>query len=182
MPTSSDNVPQKAGLRERLIHEMEQYVLIAAFLFFFFGSFTTYRRLVLAEYQVGFVEYGWALIKALVLAKVILIGELLHLGERFRDRPLIVATFWKTLIFGLLIAAFAILERVVGALVHHTSIAEELHLTRQEGYELLARTNLEVVALIPLFAFRELARVMGEGKLWDLFLRGPRASASLERT
>ena len=75
-------------------------MLVATFLFFFFGSFTTYRRLVLAEYQIGYFEYGWALLKALVLAKVILIGEILHLGERFHDRPLLVSTLWKTLMFG----------------------------------------------------------------------------------
>jgi hypothetical protein len=31
---------------------------------------------------------------------VILIGEILHLGERFHDRPLLVSTLWKTLMFG----------------------------------------------------------------------------------
>jgi len=172
----ADSAQQKSSLKERFVHELEQYLLVSLFLFFFFGSFTLYRRLVLAEYEIGYLDYGWALIKALVLGKVILIGEILHVGERFQDRPLLISTLWKTFTFGLLILAFAILERVVGALVHHRPIAEEFHLTGQQGYELLARTNLEVVALIPLFAFRELARVLGEGKLQTLFLRGPRAA------
>ena len=174
---SSSDVKQKAGLRERFVHELEQYVLVSLFLFFFFGSFTLYRRLVLAEYEIGYLDYGWALIKALVLGKVILIGEILHVGERFQNRPLLLSTLWKTLMFGLLILAFGVLERVVGALLHHRPIAEEFQLTGSQGYELLARTNLEIVALIPLFAFRELGRVLGEGKLQALFLRGPRAAA-----
>jgi len=178
---SPENTQQKVGLRERFVHELEQYLLVTLFLFFFFGSFTTYRRLVLAEYQIGYFEYGWALLKALVLGKVILIGEILHLGERFRDRPLLVSTLWKTVIFGLLILAFALLEHTVGALVHHRPIAEEFQLTTHQGYELLARTNLEVVALIPLFAFRELGRVLGEGKLLALFLRGPGASTPVHQ-
>jgi hypothetical protein len=174
---SSESVQQKAGFRERFVHELEQYLLVTIFLFFFFGSFTTYRRLVLAEYEIGYLDYGWALLKALVLGKVILIGEILHVGERFRDRPLLLSTLWKTMAFGLLILAFAVLERVVGAALHHRPIAEEFQLTGRQGYELLARTNLEVVALIPLFAFRELGRVLGEGKLRELFLSGPGASA-----
>jgi len=168
---------KKAGLRERFIHELEQYLIVSFFLLFFFASFTLYRRLVLAEYEIDYLDYGWAVIKALVLGKVILIGELLHLGERFQDRPLLVSTLWKTFMFGLLILAFAVLERVVGSLIHHRPIAEEFQLTGNKGYELLARTNLQVVALIPLFAFREIGRVLGEGKLLALFLRGPRAAA-----
>jgi len=56
---SSQSPSKKPELRQRLVHELEKYLLVAAFLFFFFGSFTTYRRLVLAEYQIGYFEYGW---------------------------------------------------------------------------------------------------------------------------
>ena len=178
---SSNSTKKDATLRERFIHEMKQYFLVTIFLFFFFGSFTTYRRLVLAEYHIGYFEYGWALLKALVLAKVILLGEILHLGEGSRDRPLLVTTLWKTLIYGLLIAAFAVVEHLVGAVIHHRPVGDEFQLTGRHGYELLARIQLEVVGLIPLFAFRELARVLGEGKLQELFFRGPGASARVER-
>jgi hypothetical protein len=168
----------KAGLRERFIHEMKRYLAVVLFLFFFFAGFTTYRRLILASYEIDYVEYGWALIKALVLGKVILIGQLLHLGERFHDRPLILSTLWKTLIFGLLIAAFAVLERVVGSFIHHRPLADEFSFSGPDGYELLARIPLQVVALIPLFAFMELGRVIGEGRLEALFLHGPTSQPS----
>jgi hypothetical protein len=177
-----ESAQPKAGFRERFVHELEQYFLVTLFLFFFFGSFTLYRQLVLAEYAIGYLDYGWALIKALVLGKVILIGELLHVGERFSDRPLLITTLWKTLSFGLLIVAFGLLEHVVGAWLHHRPLAEEFQLTGHQGYELLARTNLQVVALIPLFAFRELGRVLGEGKLLALFLHGPAALAGSSAT
>ena len=172
---TSETVQPKAGLRERFIHEMKQYLVMVIFLFFFFGAFTAYRRLILASYEIDYVDYGWALIKAIVLGKVILIGELLHVGERFEGRPLIVSTLWKTLVFGLLIVAFAVLERLVGAWIHHRPLSEEFSFTGPEGYELLARIPLQIVALVPLFAFRELGRVLGEERLEALFLRGPAA-------
>ena len=172
---TSETVQPKAGLRERFIHEMKQYLVMVIFLFFFFGAFTAYRRLILASYEIDYVDYGWALIKAIVLGKVILIGELLHVGERFEQRPLIVSTFWKTLMFGLLIVAFAVLERLVGAWIHHRPLSEEFNFTGPDGYELLARIPLQIVALVPLFAFRELGRVLGEERLEALFLRGPAA-------
>jgi len=170
---SPETAEAKPGLRERFMREMRRYLVMAAFLSVFFGAFTTYRRLVLAEYQIGYFEYGWAIFKALILAKVILIGELLHVGERFEDRPLAISTFWKTLSFGLLIVAFAVVERVVAALIHHRPLGEEFQLAGPQGYEMLARIPLEVIALVPLFAFRELARVLGEERLEQLFLHGP---------
>jgi len=38
-------------------------------------------------------------------------------------------------------------------------------------HELLAGCLVIFVAFIPFFAFRELGRVLGEGKIWDLFFR-----------
>src|SRR5262249_16140621 len=126
---ASETVQPKAGLRERFVHEMKRYLVMVIFLFFFFGAFTAYRRLILPSSQIDYGASGWARIKALVRGKVILIGELLHVGDRFEQRPLLVSTFWKTLMFGLLIIAFAVLERLVGSWIHHRPLSEEFNFT-----------------------------------------------------
>lgn len=174
---SSENAGRGQDLKGRVKHELVQYVSVAVFLFFFFGSLTTYRRLVLAEYHIGYFAYGWALVKALILAKVILIGEIFHLGKRFERRRMIWSILGKTLVFGLFIAAFAVCEHLISALIHRETFQDEFRLTREQGDELLARVQLEVVALLPLFAFKEMARVLGEGKITEmLFHRGPEAA------
>ena len=171
---------KRAHLRQRLVEEMERYIVTVLFLSAFFVSFTTYRRLVLAEYHIGTFEYGWAVIKALILAKVILIGEALHVGEKaVRDRPLLLTIFWKTLAFGVFIALFVVIEHSVAAAIHHRPLAAEFQFGGAQGDELLARLQLEIVALVPFFAFRELGRVLGEKELNALFLHGPRAAARL---
>ena len=170
---------QKAALRRRLAHEFER-PRRHSLLLFFFGSIITYRRLVLAAHDISFSDYGWALLKALVLGKVILIGEFLGLGERFRDRPLLLSIFWKTLAFALFIVAFGVLEHVVSALIHHRPLASEFEFSGSEGYELLARIQLQVVGLVPLVALLELARVLGEGKLRALLFRGPDAASAVD--
>jgi hypothetical protein len=167
----SSDPASKVGVKQRLEREMKEYLVIAAYLAAFFVSFTTYRKLVLAEYHVGYFAYGWALMEAMILAKVILIGQFLHLGDRFRDSPLIVSTLWKSLVFGLLVAVFVVLEHVASALLHHRPVAIEFQLTGGQGYEMLARVQLMLVAFVPFFAFREISAVLGEGKLIDLFFR-----------
>jgi hypothetical protein len=100
--------PRKEVLKQKIVHETREYLFNAAFLACFFVSLTTYRKLVLAEYQIGYFEYGWALLQALILSKVILIGEALHIGERFQGRPLIVSTLWKSLVFALFAAVLVL--------------------------------------------------------------------------
>jgi hypothetical protein len=162
-------------LRKRVKHELESYLATAAFLTIFFAAFTTYRSLVLAEYHIGYLDYGWAVVQALILAKVILIGQAMHLGDWLHDRPLIVPVVGKTIIFGLLVGVFSIAEHGVKALLHHRSILQELSLTGPAGYEKLARVVLMTIAFLPFFAFWELGRVLGEGKLLEIFFRKPAA-------
>lgn len=165
------DAPKKPGLKQRIRREMQEYLIIAAYLAAFLLSLTTYRRLILAEYHVSYFNYGWAIMESMILAKVILIGQALHVGERFGDRPLIVATLWKTFVFSLLVAAFVVAEHTVSALLHHRPVAEEFQFTGGQGYEILARIQLMLVAFIPFFAFRQISRVLGEGKLLELFFR-----------
>ena len=102
----------------------------------------------------------------------ILIGQALHLGDRFRDRPLIVSTLWKSIVFGLLVAVFVVLEHVVTALLHHRPVASEFQFAGGQGYEMLARVQLMLVAFVPFFAFREISAFLGKGKLIELFFQG----------
>ena len=63
---------------------MVEYYLNFVYLAFFLVAFTWYRRLTLAEYDIQFLEYWVPLIEAAVLAKVIMVGDLLGLGQRTR--------------------------------------------------------------------------------------------------
>jgi hypothetical protein len=166
--------PEKTKhIKEVVVHETWELLGIAAFLAAFFVSLTTYRRLLMEEYHIAYYEYGYAIVESLVLAKVILLGEAFHLGEHYRDASLIVSTLWKTLVFGILVVLFSILEHFVGAVIDGKSLASvAAQLTGGPHlYELLARAQVTLVALVPLFAFREVGRVMGPGKLSRLFFK-----------
>ena len=79
----------------------------------FFGAFANYRRLLLAHYGISYEDYGIAVIKALVLAKVVLVAETLRLGRGYEEKPLIVPTLYKTFLFTVCVAVFDIAEGLV---------------------------------------------------------------------
>jgi hypothetical protein len=135
--------------------------------------------LVLAEYQISYLHYGVSVIQAMVLAKVIVVGRALRLGRRLKDHPLIVPTIYKAIVFSIFVALFGVVEHTIIGSLHGKGIAggfEELASTGKD--ELLARCMVMFVAFIPFFAFEELERVLGEGKLGNLFFRRRSASES----
>ena len=72
----SDKNSKAADLKQKAVHEFKQFVAISLYLAFFFCAVTTYRMLLLNDFRDSYFNYLAGLIKALVIAKVILIGEI----------------------------------------------------------------------------------------------------------
>jgi hypothetical protein len=176
---TNETSKEKTGWKHKIISELVEYWIIVAYLVCFFGVFTWYRRLVLAEYQITYVRYGASLLEALVLAKVILIGDVLRLGRRFEDKPLIVPTLYKTVVFTLWVGVFSVLEHTIeGLLRGHGWAAGVGELISKGKYTLLGRCLITFFTFIPFFAFRELERVKGRDQIITPFFRGRAATTS----
>lgn len=163
----------------RAIEEFKLYWICAAYLFVALGSFILYRRLILAEVGVPFLNYGFAAIESLIIAKVVLIGRALKVGTRFENKPLAISVAYKSVMFGLVVFVFGVVEHVATGLLHRLSWSEIVtHLESIGLLELLARMLMMTIAFIPMFAFWELARVIGEAELKALFFGPPRDASS----
>ncbi len=107
---------KKKGLKQTILHELIHYWLIVLYMAIFFGAFANYRRLLLAHYGISYEDYGIAVIRALVLGKVVLVAETLRLGRGYEEKPLIVPTLHKTFLFTVCVAVFDIAEGLVRGL------------------------------------------------------------------
>jgi hypothetical protein len=159
-------------LKQKLTNEITEYLIIFVYLAAHFSAFTWYQSLILAEYQITSFHFWAGIVEALILAKVIMVGNALHLGERLEDRPLIFIILYKAFVFVIFTAAFLVLEDTISGLLHGKGWEEGLHKIFGEGRdELLARSLVTFVSFIPFFAFQELSRMMGEGNIWSMFFR-----------
>jgi hypothetical protein len=172
---------KKSSLKDKLVHEMIAYWINVLYLTTFFSVFTSYRRLILAHYYISYTSWGISLIKALVLAKVIMIGDLFHFGRNLENKPLIFPTLFKTFMFTLWVVLFAVVESAIRGFLHGKGLNGALdHLLSDGTHEFFAKCLVVFFAFIPYFAFKELGRVLGKGKIWQLFFRkGPRTEADL---
>jgi hypothetical protein len=160
---------RKAVFEQKAIHEGEELFGIFLYLAFFFCAVVTYSKILLHEYDISYFSYGTALINALVVAKVILIGEYARLGHKREAKPLFQVAIYKAFLFSLLVLVFHIIEDVIKLLVHREKIVGALHDIQIDT--LLSRSLVVFCTFIPLFAFRELQRVLGEENFRSLFFK-----------
>jgi len=159
-------------LKKKIVSETKRYIIYTVILTLFFSAFTTYRRLILEQYGISLAHYGFNLFQSMVLAKVIILGQMFKLGERYSGRPLIIPTLYKTIVFSLFVVAF--------------SVAEHFLLGYFEGksteilYQSLMDKRLPEIfaAILPMsffflffFAFLEIEGALSDKTLLDLFFK-----------
>jgi hypothetical protein len=163
---------KKKSLKEKIFHEMVEYWINVCYLMLVFAAFTQYRRFILASHDITYTNYGFAVIEALILAKVIMIGDVVRLGRSLGQKPLIYPTLYKTAVFVVFVGIFTVLEHVIKGLWNGKELTELFGNFLGKGpNELLANSLVVFVAFIPYFGVKELGRVLGQDKILDLFFR-----------
>ena len=158
--------------KDKLRHEFVEYWVNVLYLALVFAAFTQYRRFILAAHDITYTNYGFAVIEALVLGKVFMIGDVLGLGRGLEKGPLIYPTLYKTVVFSCFVAIFKVIEHIIKDLWQGEGVIGNLLVFSQDGnHELFAYCMMVFAALIPFFAFRELGRVFKGSNILALFFR-----------
>jgi hypothetical protein len=166
-------VHDKATLQQRVIHEFKEFAILTIYLYITLGAIILMKTAILHSHGVDFVPWGVAIVKAAVLAKFMLIGHALKIGERFTNRPLIWPTMHKAFAFLLLLIIMTTIEEAVVGLIHHQSITASLaDLFGRRLEETGAGCLIMLLVLIPYFAFLVLSEALGEGRLARMFFGG----------
>lgn len=166
------------ALKQKAYHELKEYLVIVIYLWVVFGLLLLYKSMILNEEHISYLTHGIALINALVLGKFVLVARALHLGDTGDDAPLIYQTVLKSALFSIVLAGCKILEDAAVGLFHGKSFSESIaDLGGGTLKGILTLTVLMFVMFIPFFGFDELRRVLGEGKLTQLFFRSRDVSA-----
>jgi hypothetical protein len=163
----------KKNWKEKILKEFIEYWINVAYLALFFGIFISYKRLVLAEYNIVYTEYGFGLINALILGKVVSIGTVIRLGKPSANRPLIWSTLNRSILFTIWLAFFNAIELMIrGAIKTHAFQGAVDALSHIGSYEYFGGLLIVFASFIPFFAVKELSSVLGSRVVIDLFLKG----------
>jgi fumarate reductase subunit C len=179
--TSGEGAPheRKRDLKQRVFDEIINLLAIVSYLFVTFGVFALHESVVSAKNHIDYHFYGFAIINALILGKVMLVAEDLHFADWFKDRPLVYPILCKAVAFSMLFLVFDVVEEVLVGVFKGKTIGESIpSIGGGTPSGVFFVGVILAVALIPFFAFREISRVIGERELHSLmFTGGPKAAA-----
>jgi hypothetical protein len=172
MADQSPSVPRRQKLKETASREFKRLLVIFLYLWVVFGLLSIHKSLVLSQHHLDTEEHTFAIINAFIFAKVLLVGEQLHLGSRFAKKPLIYPILYKCLVFTVLLMSFHVVESVAVGVWHGHTIAESLPpFLGWNPKGVLAVSVLCYVLLLPFFGFREIAHVVGRAEMWALLFK-----------
>jgi len=159
-------------LKQKGVVEAKKLLWIFAYLWVLLGLFALHKSIVLGE--PSFYHQGFAIINALVLAKIIFFAEEFHVAEELKDRPLIYPIAYRSAVFALILIAFHLLEEVLAGLWKGKSVMDSVG--ANAFFEMLVLAVIMFVVLMPFFALKEVARDVGGDKLFEhFFLRRSRS-------
>src|ERR1700730_12838247 len=148
-------------LKSGAIDETRKLFGIFIYLWVLLSLFSLHKALILNEESLIYNQ-GFALINALALAKVVLVGEFFHIGDNLKNRPLIYPIMFKSAVFAVILICFHIIEETLIGVLHGKTLSQSIpDIGGGTLQGILMVGIIMFVVLMPFFAFRELDRVIG---------------------
>ena len=170
---SGAGTAKKESLEARALIELKRYAIITLYLWVLFVLFAVYKRMLLQENGISLWNQSFAIVNALIFGKVVLIAQALSLGENLKERALVWIVLGKSLLFTVVLILFHIAEEAIRAwfkdLPLSTAVAD---FGGGTWLGLATYAAIFFVALIPFFAYRTVAEVIGADALWNLLFTG----------
>jgi hypothetical protein len=169
--------PRAHKAKEVALHELKRFLIMFLYLWVLIGLFVVNESVTLREHGIPFRTHGFALINALILAKVMLIAEDLKLGERLRTRPLIYPILTEALLLAVLFICFHVIEKMIIGLIGGEDLVHSVPAIGGGGLLGVVCVGLILfVSLIPFFGFRRVSREIGPERMREILFghHGPR--------
>ena len=153
-------------------------LLVSAYLYVCFGAIELFKTAVLREAGIDVLPLGFAAAKALILGKLLLLGEAAGVGTRVPARTLAQRIALRVVLLFAVLIVLVIVEEVLAGWIHGHPAAETLGAYGDRLPEVLASAFLLLLILVPLVTVVELGRVLGYESLLRA-LRAPSDSVSV---
>jgi hypothetical protein len=168
------NASTRMSFGEWLADEIYSFAILAGYLFVCFSALLYMKFSILEAQGVSFAPWGFAAIKAVIVAKFMLIARRLdrHRGEE--QLPLIVPTIYKSVAMLGILVALMVIEEVIAGWIHGRTIWQSLaEIGGGTLHQRIATIVVLLLILFPFFAFRSLGDRIGHRRLARMFFQRP---------
>jgi hypothetical protein len=156
---------------KKLMHEIKTIARISSYFAIVFVVMMVMKKLYLEDYDIAFYGLSQALIGALIMAKVIVLMDLISFGEWLKRLPSIYDVVFRTILYTIGVALVIILEKAFEARHKAGGFSEGISyvLSHRDIYHVWATTIGISLSLFAYNAFSVFQKRLGEKGVYKLF-------------
>ena len=164
---------EKPGWKKRALDELRKLSITVLYIWVLLSVFTLHREIILANYHINnySAKFGFAFINAVILAKFMWLGEILHAGKKAAGKALLYSMLWNSALFAVILMVCHLLEDALVNVWHGQSFAASFSETVADPREVFATMLLMFVVLIPFFFAKGLMEILGKDEIKRLLLK-----------
>jgi len=115
---------EKPGWKKRALNELRKLSITVIYLWILLSVFTLHREIILASYHINYsAKFGFAFINAVILAKFMWLGEILHVEKKAAGKALLYSTLWNAALFAVILMVCHLVEEALVKVWHGHSFA-----------------------------------------------------------
>jgi hypothetical protein len=162
---------EKPGWKKRALDELRKLSITVIYIWVLLSVFTLHREIILANYHINYsAKFGFAFINAVILAKFMWLGEILHAGKKAAGKALLYSMLWNSALFAVILMVCHLLEEALVRVWHGQSFAASFSETVADP-SIFATMLLMFVVLIPFFFAKGLIEILGKDEIKRLLLK-----------
>lgn len=152
-----------------VVKEIREALPAAVFFLFLFHMLALTRAVSLADYDMTALRATGATIGALIVAKAILLVDALPLA-RWCSAPRAVHVLWRTVVYGVVVLLFKLVEEAIPLLSEHGSLGATIRaMVREASWPILAVLALWIAGGLVLYSVAmELVDALGRERVREL--------------
>jgi hypothetical protein len=153
--------------------ELKEVLAISGVFFVIFVLFLLLKKVILKDYSVDFYVISTALVGSLIIAKVVLVFDLLPVTKKTDHLPSIYRVFFRSLVYILGFVIFSFLEHLVKGLIGGESFSEAMYSSLHTLYTpafIISFVGV-LIAFLLFNAFWVIRASIGPAALYEMFFK-----------
>jgi hypothetical protein len=163
---------EKPGWKKRALDELRNLSITVVYIWVLLSVFLLHREIILRSYHINYsAKLGFAFINAVILAKFMWLGDIMHAGTKAAGKALLYSTLWNAAVFSVILTVCRLLEDVLVQVWRGDSLAVSFSKGVADPRDTFATMVLMFVVLIPFFFAKGLIKILGKDEIKRLLLK-----------
>ena len=157
---------ETSNWNKRALDELLKLSITVIYIWVLLSVFALHREIILRSYHINYTgKFGFAFVNAVILAKFMWLGEILHAGKKAAGKVLLHSTLLNAALFAVILTVCHLLEEVLVKVWHDHSFAASFSEAVANPRDMLATMVLMFVVLTPFFFAKGLIEILGKDEI-----------------